>query len=228
MLLMLAERLINIGCKVLNANTDGIFVLRSRSEEKMFQQVCREWEKLTKLTLEEDKFEAFYQFAINDYLAIKEGYSKTKNPKLLKKKGLFIDTVSLGKGMNAIIIPEAINKYLADNIPLKETIYNCKDISKFLTFQKVAKTFSVEYNGKLITHINRYYVSTDGYSLYKCKVNTKGERSGYINMLKGYGVTITNNLDEIKEFPNNVNYNYYITEANKIITKLKQKQLSLF
>lgn len=207
---------------------DGIFVLRKRSEEEKFQKICKDWEKLTKLTLEEDRFEAFYQFAINDYLAVKEGYKETKDSSLLKKKGLFIDTVTLGKGMNAIIIPEAINKYFADGIPVEETVYNCKDIKKFLTFQKVSKDFSVEYNKKLITHINRYYVSTNGCYLYKCKVNKEGNRYGYINMLKGFGVTIANNLDEIKEFPNNINYRYYIAEAKKIINKFTQKQLSLF
>ena len=122
MLLMLAERLIEIGCKILQANTDGLFVLRKLADEDKFQKVCKEWEKLTKLGLEEDRFEAFYQYAINDYLAIKEGYKKSKNPEFLKKKGLFIDTISLGKGMKPIIIPEAINKYLSNGIPIEETI----------------------------------------------------------------------------------------------------------
>jgi hypothetical protein len=103
-----------------------------------------------------------YQFAINDYLAIKEGYSKTKDQSLLKKKGMFIDQVKLGKGMDAMIIPEAINKCLADGIPVIDTIRNCRDINKFITYQKVSRDYSVEYNGELIQRINRYYVSTDG------------------------------------------------------------------
>lgn len=114
------------------------------------------------MILEADYFERMYQFAINDYLAIKEGYKDTHNQKLLKKKGLFIDSVKLGKGMDALIIPEAINKYLADEIPVEETIMNCKDLNKFITYQKVSKDYEVEYNGKLIQRINRYYVSTDG------------------------------------------------------------------
>lgn len=228
MLLMLVEKLIKAGYKIIQCNTDGVFVFRLRSEEEKFQQICKEWETLTKLTLEEDKFEEFYQFAVNDYLGIKEGYKETKNSKLLKKKGLFIDTVSLGKGMNAMIIPEAINKYLADNIPIQETICNCRDLKKFLTFQKVSRGFSVEYNNNLITHINRYYVSTNGAYLYKCKLDKDGKRSGYINMLSGHGVIIANDLNEIKEFPNDINYKYYISEANKIITRFTHKQLNLF
>lgn len=228
MLLMLAERLIDAGCKILQANTDGLFVLRKKADEEKFKSACKEWEQITKLNLEEDRFERFYQFAINDYLAISEGYSETKDPKLLKKKGMFIDEVTLGKGMAPMIIPKAINAYFADNIPITDTIYNSKDINDFITYQKVSKDFQVEYNKQLITRINRYYISTNGYYLFKCKVDESGNRYGYINMLCDSGVTICNNLEDFKEFPTNINYNYYIKEANKIISKLEQQQLSLF
>ena len=228
MLLMLAEKLTQIGCKILQANTDGLFILRRLSDEQKFKEVCKEWESLTKLVLEEDQFEAFYQYAINDYLAIKKGYKETHNPKLLKKKGLFIDEVRLGKGMNAMIIPEAINKCLADGINITDTIINCKDLNKFITYQKVSKTFSVEYASKLITRINRYYVSVAGHALLKCKVAEDGTRTNYISLLSGYGVTIVNNFDKIKEFPQDINYSYYITEASKITSVFQHKQLKLF
>ena len=228
MLLMLAEKLVQIGCKILQANTDGLFILRRLSDEQKFKKVCKEWESLTKLVLEEDQFEAFYQYAINDYLAIKKGYKETHNPKLLKKKGLFIDEVRLGKGMNAMIIPEAINKCLADGINITDTINNCKDLNKFITYQKVSKTFSVEYASKLITRINRYYVSVAGHALLKCKVAEDGTRTNYISLLSGYGVTIVNNFNEIKEFPQDINYSYYITEASKITSVFQHKQLKLF
>ena len=56
-LLMLAEKLIAAGCKILQANTDGLFVLRKKADENKFQAACKEWEQMTKLTLEEDRFE---------------------------------------------------------------------------------------------------------------------------------------------------------------------------
>lgn len=227
MLLMLAEKLIAIGCKILQANTDGLFVLRKKCDEDKFKQVCKEWETLTKLGLEEDRFEAFYQFAINDYLAIKEGYSINKNSDFLKKKGLFIDSVSLGKGMKPIIIPEAINKFLADNIPVEDTIRNCTNVLKFLTYQKVNKKYEVEYNNKIVQRINRYYVSTNGYSLYKRKKLENGQYS-YINMLKNNGVIILNDLSNVNKLPDDIDYKYYISEANKIIDKFFTFQLTLF
>ena len=227
MLLMLAEKLIAIGCKILQANTDGLFILRKKCDEDKFKQVCKEWETLTKLDLEEDRFEAFYQFAINDYLAIKEGYSISKNSDFLKKKGLFIDSISLGKGMKPIIIPEAINKFLADNIPVEDTIRNCTNVLKFLTYQKVNKKYEVEYNNKIVQRINRYYVSTNGYSLYKRKKLENGQYS-YINMLKNNGVIILNDLSNVNKLPDDIDYKYYISEANKIIDKFFTFQLTLF
>ena len=227
LLLMLAEKLISIGCQIIQANTDGLFVLRKKKDEQKFKDVCKWWENLTKLELEEDRFERFYQFAINDYLGVLEGYKDSKNPKLLKKKGLFIDSVTLGKGMQPMIIPKAINANLADNIPVEETIRNCKDINEFITYQKVDKKFTVQYMDKFITHINRYYVSTNGGYLYKCEVED-GKIVKFANMLTASGVTLCNDITAIKEFPKNINYKYYIKEANKILAKLKIQEQGLF
>ena len=227
LLLMLAEKLISIGCQIIQANTDGLFVLRKKKDEQKFKDACKWWENLTKLELEEDRFERFYQFAINDYLGVLEGYKDSKNPKLLKKKGLFIDSVTLGKGMQPMIIPKAINANLADNIPVEETIRNCKDINEFITYQKVDKKFTVQYMDKFITHINRYYVSTNGGYLYKCEVED-GKIVKFANMLTASGVTLCNDITAIKEFPKNINYKYYIKEANKILAKLKIQEQGLF
>ncbi|UWG05863.1 MAG: DNA polymerase family B [Bacteriophage sp.] len=79
LLLMLAEKLVELGCRIVQANTDGLFVLLKKSVYDKVNIVCREWEQLTKLTLEEDRFEAMYQYAINDYVAVKEGYAKKKH-----------------------------------------------------------------------------------------------------------------------------------------------------
>ena len=75
--------------------------------------------------------------------------------------------------------------------------------------------------------INRYYASTNGAYLYKCEV-AGNRRYNYENMLCSSGVTIVNNFNELKKFPDNINYSYYIAEANKILTPLLNRQLTLF
>lgn len=227
-LLMLIEKLVEIGCKIVQTNTDGVFYLADKQLLTKIEEIVQWWQDTTHLVLEADYFEAMYQFAINDYIAVKSGYSETKNPKLIKKKGLFIDEVSLGKGMNALIIPEAINKCLVDNIPVEQTIRNCKNIHKFITYQKVSKDYCVEYNGKLIQRINRFYFSLDAPWLYKCKVDSNGNRSKYIKLNSQTGVRICNVIDSNFEFPTDINYSYYIKEAQKIVDLFKCTQLSLF
>lgn len=250
MLLMLAERLLAAGCRIIQANTDGLFVLRKKKDDDKFKAACKEWEDLTRLTLEEDRFERFYQYAINDYLAITEGYAKKRDAVLsgetvlnkkgkpytisslhkdfLKKKGMFTDSVTLGKGMAPMIIPKAINDRLSDNVSVEKTIKESTCLNDFITYQKVGKEFSVEYDGKLITRINRYYMSFKAPYLYKCKVNNDGKRNNYQNILKASGVKVINNLDEVKEFPTDINYKYYVTEAQKIVNAFIQKQMPLF
>lgn len=190
------------------------------------QEICRNWEKITKLILEEDRFERFYQFAINDYLGVKEGYKKTKDPNLLKKKGLFIDSVTLGKGMAPMIIPEAINKFLADGIDPKETITKCTDILKFCTYQKVAKKFKVLYGDQEVQHINRYYMSTNGKYIVKKDPNDSKRKP--TALCASSPVTIYNEFDDIPIADRKINYGYYLKEVRKILNSLNDQQLSLF
>ena len=178
--------------------------------------------------------------------------------------------------MKPYIITSAINNYFLKGVLPEDTVNSCRDIMQFLTYQKVDKKYAVEYNDKIIQRINRYYASTNGYSLYKFvydegrvvqsvivhfkdstyKRVTKthiepggayynndavshfeynagwlktDERKGkYENMLSSSGVVLANNLDEIKEFPKDINYRYYISEAKKVISQIENRQMSLF
>ena len=105
------------------------------------------------------------------------------------------------------IIAQALQEYFVNRIPISDTIHNCQDIRKFLTYQKVKKEFSVEYNGKLISHINRYYMSTNGYRIARCTVDPKtGTRSDYSDLCATSGVTIFNELKDIKPKDAHINY----------------------
>lgn len=220
MLLMLTERLMSIGCKIGQLNTDGIMYVAPRNRLDEVMEMCKEWERITKFELEHEYFEVFYQYAVNDYIGVYKGYSETHDPKLIKTKGLFIREPILGKGMAPQIIAEALVEYFVKGIPVDKTLKSCTDIRKFLTFQKVKKEFSVEYAGKLITHINRYYMSTNGYKIRKCKVQhvgTKEIRSDYEDICATSGVTIFNKLEDINIKEAHINYGWYRNEIYKII-----------
>lgn len=240
LLLMLAEKLTQIGCRIVQANTDGLFVLLKKDIYNKVNSICREWEQLTKLTLEEDRFKAMYQYAINDYFAITEDNK-------VKEKGMFITTVKLGKGLTPKIIPKAVINFFKDGVPVEDTIKNCTDIKDFLMSEKTGKQWHVEYMNKEQQRTNRFYASTNGGYLWKWKETGykegeivtytepyvgehkyKASARQYQNMLTASGVTLLNKFDDKPIKERKINYRYYITEAYKIIRDLKPLQLSLW
>lgn len=232
LLLMLAERLLKLGCKLYQINTDGILYKLKKAKYKELQQVLKEWEELTMLTLETEEFTQFYQLAINDYFGVEPNNK-------IKKKGFFLTDIELGKGLTPKIIPEAIINYFVHNIPVEDTIKSCKDICKFLQAEKTGKQWTVEYNEQIQQRINRFYVSNSGYYLWKWKLDDTGKKS-YQIMLKDHGVRLHNKFysDEDLQWKYSqgetfqsiydIDYQYYINQCIKVIEKLKPKQLNLF
>ena len=230
LLLMLAEKLTQLGCRIVQANTDGLFVLLKKDVYSKVNNVCREWEQLTRLTLEEERFKAMYQYAINDYFAI------TEDDKV-KEKGMFITTVKLGKGLTPKIIPKAVINFFKNGVPVEETIKGCKDIRDFLMSEKTGKQWHVEYNNKEQQRTNRFYASTNGAYLWKWKEKDTNRfdisipcptEKQYQNMLTASGVSLLNYLDDKPIEERKINYRYYIMEAYKIIRELKPLQMSLW
>ena len=225
MLLMLTERLLKCDCKIGQLNTDGILYLAKRNKFDEVMEVCKDWEFITKFELEHEYFESFYQYAVNDYIGVYKGYSETHDPSLIKTKGLFIDTVQLGKGMAPQIIAECLKEYFVNNVPVKETLYNCNDIKKFLTYQKVKKEFDIEYDGKLLTHINRYYMSTNGAKIRRCSIDKEtGKRYDYTDLCATSNVTLFNEFRDISPKEAHINYLWYQNEVYKIVNAILESQ----
>lgn len=220
LLLKLAEMLIlSTGCRVIQYNTDGIFILLKKNKLEEAKTTIKEFETLSKLSMEGEEFEAFYQYAINDYIAVHKGYADTKNTNLIKTKGFFGSTV-IGKGMAPEIIADSLINYFVNGISVETTLHNCNDIKKFLTFQKVNKEFKVEYNKKQMPHINRYFMSRDGYRLKKYKL--KGDkRFQETDLCASSGVTIVNDLTDFNFNTAKINYEWYKSEIYKIIYALE-------
>ena len=226
-LLMLVDRLLKLNCKIVQVNTDGVMYICKKESHEAVQEAIHDVEQLSKLGFETGCYEAFYQYAGNDYFGVLDGYSLSHNPELIEKKGMFITEVKLGKGLAPTIIPTAVINYFVNKTPIRETIRNCTDIKKFLMSQRVAKEFKVEYDGKQVSRINRFYASTNGAFLFKYKEDNTGKKS-YGNMLTKSGVTILNKFDNKPINERKINYRYYESEAVKIVKALETVQLELF
>ena len=237
-LLMLVDRLLDIGCEIIQVNTDGVVYRAKKTLRGRIQEATREVENITQLTFEDDEYEAFYQYAINDYFGVLKGGE-------IEKKGMFITETKLGKGLAPVVIPKAVINYFLTKQPVSEFIEKDNDIRDFLMTQNVDKKFKVVHGDKPVQRINRFYASTDGPFLYKVKKNEnpghykKTDQWGYpyeydvpeeswSNMLTKSGVTILNKFDDLKIEDRKINYRYYISEANKIIADFVNQQLELF
>lgn len=230
-LLMLVDRLLELGCEIIQVNTDGVMYVAKKASHDAIGEAIREVEDITKLSFETDRYEAFYQYAVNDYFGVVEGWSESHDYKLIERKGMFITENRLGKGMAPVIIPKAVINYFLTKEPVSDYIKRQTDIKDFLMTQRVDRKFEVIHGDKHVQRINRFYASTDGHYLYKRKYLENSENVleySDTNMLTKSGVTILNKFDDRTIEDRKINYRYYISEANKIIADFIEQQLELF
>ena len=227
MILMLIEKFDLLGVKIVQSNTDGILIKIKKSLLPEIEKAKDEWCKLTKLSMSKEEFERFYQYDVNNYIGVKKGFTETKDPELIKKKGFFVDETNLGKGMSPKVIAKSLINYFVYNISPEETLKEDKDIKDYLTYQRVSRDFIVEYNGEKSLHINRFYMSTNGGILIKYKME-KGGKAQATRLCATSPVTIYNKFEDKPFEEYKVNYRYYKNEIYKIINELEINQLSLF
>ena len=213
----LAERCALYGWDVLSLNTDGITLKMKRDDLEKYYSVIEQCEQQYDIIFEHDFYKKVVYASVNSYIAIPE---KGK----IKQKGEFVTKPELGNSTDMMVVPKALNAYFIDSIRPEEFIYSKElHIYDFCLSQKCDKSYTVEWNGKKQQRLNRYYVSTKGAYLYKCRENKKH------HMMKGFGVQIYNVHQEkpINQF--SINYGYYLKQINDKISEIERhKQLNLF
>ena len=234
LLTMLAESLCKIpDSTMIMINTDGIEIKIPRIYEKLYYEICENWQKKTNLVLEYQDYEKMVIADVNTYSAL--GFNGK-----YKYKGRFeIDKVvgsepAYHKDNSFRIIPIALSNYFFNKIPVEESIKNHKNIYDFCGRQKFrgedyGMTFTLLYDEKGLPYKKqerqqrnvRYYISNKGSSLMK--FYNKGT-SEFIH--KGYQITVFNNFFEKESY--DINYDWYIKECYKEIREIENNQLSLF
>lgn len=219
-LLMLIEGWHNYGITILSANTDGIVCKIPRDKLDIYYEVAKKWENITGLSLEYTAYKKYVRSDVNSYITEKEDGT-------VKEKNRFSEEIDISRGYNMPIVSRALKRYFIDGIPVKDTIYNSRDIFDFCISKKSDKkyeiTFETIYGKEFVTKTNRFYVSNLGGALIK-NDKTTGKK---ISMMAKKNVTLLNDFDKDKPFDTyDINYNFYITEVEKIIDEIKPKQLT--
>lgn len=232
-ILMLIERLTKAGFQIISANTDGIVTLVN--DENLYKKICNKWEEETDYGLEYTYYKKYIRRDVNNYLAVKQNNE-------IKEKGIFTkseitefnnSTDPLNRGWDKPIVSIALYNYFINSIPIKETITNHKNIYNFCIAKRIDDKFTNEFhnikNG-IYTKENlqrsvRYYVSTNGGVLLKtCEQENKAS-----NYEVNKKITIFNDYIKYDDFLKyNIDYSYYINNAQKIIDLIINPQLTLF
>ena len=221
-LMMLIEKLHLAGIGILSANTDGVVCKIPRNLMDKYYQIAKEWEQETNLQLEFTPYMRYIRRDVNSYIT-------EKQDKSTKEKGAFLQDVDLKKAYKMPVVQRALYQYFINDIPIKETLSNCKDILDFCISQKTGSDFEVELhdvNGiTKLQKTNRFYISTTGGSFIK-RSRTSGKMIG---LYTGNTVQVLNDYDENKPFEEyNVDLYFYEKEAQKMIDEIRPPQLSLF
>lgn len=219
-ILMLIEMLTCNDLKVISANTDGITVYYAREDEAKLKYWISYWEKLTKFDTEETEYLAYYGRDVNNYYALKADKS-------IKKKGSWSEVGSqsgtkLDTNPIVLICSDAIEALLAHNIPIEETIFNCKDFTRFITVRQ-AKAPGAHKNGEYLGRCLRwYYAKGELGAIHTVATNNKVADSDGAKPC----------LDLPKEFPTDINYQAYIDKTKEILYDIayysRPKQVSFF
>ena len=236
-LMMLIESYELEGIHVISANTDGVTIkIHKEKLEKMFE-INAWWQNLTQYELERTDYQKIIFSTVNDYIAIKTDGE-------IKKKGDFLTDFELHKNKSARIVPMALEQYYVHNIPIESTIRNHTNIYDYTLRQKASKDFHYEGHSKenktIYNKLIRYYVSNTGEKLLKVKNPECITNAVDISQVEAgeWVMHVCNFLP--KDHPlDNINYEYYIEKAQRIIDKIQlggkkrkvnidKNQLSLF
>lgn len=158
--------------RLIQSNTDGLIVQISDTDEAfdMLDDICYEWEtrcstEFCDIRLETDQIKEIYQKDVNNYLWIDLDGG-------IERKGAYVKELTRLDN-DLPIINKALVDYMAEKIPVEETINNCDEL---IMFQKLVK---LSYKYEHVEHNNIKYdykcyrvfaskYSADG-KIYKCR-----------------------------------------------------------
>lgn len=218
LLCMLIDKILPVpGLKIVQVNTDGITVKCPHQHVDQFRSICKTWEGITKLQLEENCYKTMFIRDVNNYVAVNLDDGK------IKKKGAYddySDGYQWSKNYSALVVKKAVLAALLEGADTKQFIYDHSDKMDFLLRAKVPRSSFLIHGNRVLQNTSRYYASTDGESLVKVMPPTAKKPTVWrkIGINTGY---LTTECNEWSGNLKNPDYNFYLTEAKKLIDPLR-------
>jgi len=220
-LLMFVELLEQEGIKVVSANTDGIVMLVPSNKESTYEQVYKYWEGISGFTTEETRYKSYYARDVNAYFAVKLDGK-------IKKKGNPYAEVGSQSGTQLDVNPtvqicsDAVEALLSKNIPIEQTIRDCKNFTRFVNVRQ-AKAPGAHKNSEYLGRVLRwYYAKGELGCIQTVAANNKVADSDGAKPVMDLPVT----------FPDDIDYSWYINNTKGILEDIgyspRPKQISFF
>lgn len=216
-LCLLAEQLMKIPrMQLIQVNTDGITVKIPREHRGLYDEICKKWEKQVGLQLEFADYKTMFIADVNNYMAL---YTNGK----VKRKGRYqYEGLGWHQDQSALVIPKAVEAFMLHGKSIEEFVIGHNDDYDFILRTKVPRSSSLilkfEDREEKQQNICRYFVSKSGGKLIKRMPPLAGkEEAGdrEIGINTEWNVTPCNDLDKFDRLE--VNYDFYISEAKKLI-----------
>ena len=218
MLLMLLEMLEGT-CELIQSNTDGIIVDCTGRDQAKVEEICHQWEQITKMGLSFEQVDEIWQKDVNNYLIRFDNGKEEAKGAYVKfnselDNDLSIVNEAVREGLRKMSF-EAINDYIeGHNQP--------EDLVKFQKIVKLSSKYSHVYFGynEIPNHkCFRVFAVCDGEIISKAK-NREGTHEKYANTPESativFGDLADENLTDImgRRFGiGNVDKEYYIELA---------------
>ena len=218
MLLMLLEMLEGT-CELIQSNTDGIIVDCTGRDQANVEEICHQWEQITKMGLSFEQVDEIWQKDVNNYLIRFDNGKEEAKGAYVKfnselDNDLSIVNEAVREGLRKMSF-EAINDYIeGHNKP--------EDLVKFQKIVKLSSKYSHVYFGynEIPNHkCFRVFAVCDGEIISKAK-NREGTHEKYANTPESativFGDLADENLTDImgRRFGiENVDKEYYIELA---------------
>lgn len=233
LLCMLAEQLMKIiGLEMIQINTDGLTVRMPRSAEPLVQPIIDWWQRFTCLELEDATYSRMFIRDVNNYIAEYKGGK-------LKNKGAYVHLSAarnkpdpnrvLGWHQNhsALIVPKAAEAALVRGEDIETFIRGHDHLHDFMlrTKKPTGKGAHIVWvkdgEDRKAQNVTRYLVTKDGGSLTKILPPLKGKiENRRIGIDVGWLTTMCNDLNDMPAFE--IDFEYYIKEAKKLVDPLKK------
>ena len=217
----------------IQTNTDGQTIKVPRHKLELIRQVNEQLTKETGLVIEENFYSKMFIRDVNNYGAVYE--DSIQKHEHIKLKGDFEIDKEYHKDPSMRIVPLAVKNYFVYGIPVEQTIKQNRDIFNFCMQLKTNSSstpfFRHLIDGNVVDEqlgrMTRYIMSKKSKDSGILIKRFEDGRITGVNV--GYSVKLFNKayyLDNWEDY--GLDYQFYITEANKLINPLVMKELDLF